>query len=414
MPTPHHSRWRRGLLALLGHRWSEGAYLDNLGDDDWRAMNRLAASHRVQPHLHARLARGELSVDLPDEVRDAWAVAYRESALVALRQRHDLVAALGVLRRGGIEPLALKGACLAWHAYPDPAERPMRDIDLLVERERLFDAYRLLRAAHYRPDPTEPEPDPATFAQAKHLPPIISANNTAFELHHTAWEPPGSMEWFVPPSHDARLRSNAVASPGDSPIHCPRAQDMLAHLVVHAVYSHRLDAGPLLLPDIDYLLQGAEIDWPDLWQAAQAEGWARGAAIVIALVDYWRRPGLLEQSGCPIAVPPAMLRDGEDLLVQSIDLRKGAALVGSLGAGWHEGGLPGLASRAVGRLSGQRRPVAPHGAEEGERESYLSWLARRVGETLEELRTGEAQATARRASELGDWLDPARSGSGRG
>lgn len=54
----------------------------------------------------------------------------------ARRLRSTLDATVRVLRAAGVEVVALKGAALAFFHYPDPALRPMGDLDLLLRDPR--------------------------------------------------------------------------------------------------------------------------------------------------------------------------------------------------------------------------------------------------------------------------------------
>ena len=58
----------------------------------------------------------------------------------------QLDAVLEAAPRYDLDPIVLKGAHLAAHVYADRALRPMNDIDLLFQPERLADAEQMLRA----------------------------------------------------------------------------------------------------------------------------------------------------------------------------------------------------------------------------------------------------------------------------
>ena len=69
---------------------------------------------------------------MPAAIAGSWRAAHRRAAITALAQCADLARTAGLLEAAGFAPIALKGAWLAHHAYPEPAQRPMRDLDLLV------------------------------------------------------------------------------------------------------------------------------------------------------------------------------------------------------------------------------------------------------------------------------------------
>ena len=64
---------------------------------------------------------------------------FSENLLSGARARRlleTLVETVRVLRAAGVEVVAIKGAALAFFHYPDPALRPMGDLDLLLRDPR--------------------------------------------------------------------------------------------------------------------------------------------------------------------------------------------------------------------------------------------------------------------------------------
>ncbi len=276
---------RLALLDLVGIVRAE---LPALGADDWERLDRMAAQRRLQPLLHAR--RGA-DAAMPAFIADSWRTAWRIAAIEALAQRAELIELVAVLRGAGFAPLALKGAWLARHAYPEPAMRPMFDLDLLVARDEALDAYAALkRAGCVQLDPGE-LPLETLLDYEKHLPPLRAPRGTVIELHHRLWEPDGRMDHATPREDRAGLLARAVIDADG--IAYPGGEDMLAHLAIHAAYSHRFDCGPRVLADIDMLLRAAAIDWPRWWARAEDEGWREGARLLLELVArYCPNPAL--------------------------------------------------------------------------------------------------------------------------
>src|SRR5687767_13504493 len=76
--------------------------------------------------------------------------AYRAVARLLLVERQTAgldalaVRTASAFAREGIPSLLLRGPVMARWLYDDPAERPYSDVDLLVPRDRLVDASRVL------------------------------------------------------------------------------------------------------------------------------------------------------------------------------------------------------------------------------------------------------------------------------
>ncbi len=332
-------RLRFALLGLMGN----GEPLQSqppckLSDSDWTTIDRLAAAHRLQPHLHGRQQRGELTIAIPEVMATHWRTAHRAQAMIALTQKRALLDADKVLREAGMQPIALKGAFLAWHSYPAAAERPMRDIDVLVAPDEVLHGFALLEKAGWHSDVTDRALLPEIAATQRHLPPLRNADGVWLELHGRAWD-----DGFADAA--TNLRSRAGSAVLGDPLHFPCPADMLTHLAIHAAHSHSFNVGPLLLADVDYLIATSEIDWPRFWDEAATGDYTRAAAAVLALTDRWRRPGLLKATQCPINLaddlPEDLLDDLSELLLQEPAARKDIALQSDLRRGWRETGAVG-------------------------------------------------------------------------
>ena len=370
------------------------ADLDRLTDSDWTALNGLATQHRLRPLLYAQHGT---DLRLPPDIRKDWHEAHRVSALQAMAIRHELTQCVALLEAAGAPPVALKGSWLAAHAYPSPALRPMRDIDLLVPADRVLAGYAALEAAGY----TEYAPAEMPLEQAlrldKHLPALVAPRGTVVELHHRLWEPDGRLD-HASPVESRRTEAGLVRDADGIAYLAPT--ETLAHLIVHAVYSHRLDCGPLLLPDIDFLLQAVPIDWPAFWSRSEREGWRSGARLVLELVARYRPQARIDfapDQGPP--PPPELLEAAPDLLLQDLDTRRSAGLAAAaLKAG------PG---KLLQRLRGRR---GAHGEAEVTRTmehegGMIGWAGSRAWRSLTELARADVRRQSRQLAALSSWLD---------
>jgi len=382
---------RLALLELFAGRFPAAAR--HITADGWDELDRLAALHRLQPLLH-QSHRSNSAV--PEAVRERWREAFRLSSLRALALAGDLERSVALLEARGFEPIALKGAWLAWHAYPHPGLRPMRDIDLLLTPDTVIPAHRLLQDHGYEPlGAAEFSPEDSVKLD-KHMPPLLSPHGTAVEVHHRLWEIDGRMDHSAPGANEAELRARARRDGG---IVYLAPADLLAHLIIHAVYDHRLDCGPLVLSDIAYLLGATEIDWDAFWAAAALQGWDRGAQLVLALVqDHARDLDIPVPVGLP-SLPPEHLSLSADLLLQELDTRRSAGFVAALKVG----GITAMLSRAFARREHKgHAPVARNLNAEG---GFLSWARGRLARTLWDLSHSAVRRQSRNLAQLSQWLD---------
>jgi hypothetical protein len=298
------------LLDLLSPvRPLAQASIDVLAPPDWATLLDLAGQYRLGPLLHWQLARAHASLQLPSDVAAQLAGSHKRSTLRNLSLQRELLLLHRVLTQAGIPYVALKGAYLANHAYPQAALRPMRDLDILVPRALVLQAWQtLLDAGWLRIDLYQGTPD-AAMLQNKHLPPLRSASGLAIvELHARLFDQnpdaPEPADLSESPAFWARRIKAAVAGQSltfESPT------DLLLHLIVHAVHEHQFNNGPLLLSDLAFLINTQPIDWPLFWQLAQKQGQTRGCLLALRLTQrYWDVPRISWTSELPQAAPAAL------------------------------------------------------------------------------------------------------------
>lgn len=387
------SSLRRVLLDLVGTaRFPDSSRLNAA---DWARLDHMAAQHRLQPLLHDQ-HRGNSAI--PPAIASNWRAAHRTAAITAMAQAADLRIAVNALEAAGYAPIALKGAWLAHHAYPEAAQRPARDIDLLLDPASVLGAFELLQAQGF---PLEYPPEMALAdiqRLDKHMPPLRAPNGTTIELHQHLWEHDGRLDHASPAPRDAELRQRAMR--GKDGILYPAGEDMLTHLIVHAAYSHRLDCGPLLLADLDFLLRRVSVDWSSFWAKSAREGWQRGARLVLELVAQYRSGTAIDfradQGPAPL---PALLAAAPDLLLQDLDTRRSAGFV----AATKINGLAALLARLTGKRSSKGGAAAVRNmAEEG---GFLGWASSRLVRTVAELARADVRRQSRSLSQISKWLN---------
>lgn len=386
---------RRLLLDLIASRPVPPERLHALTAADWQAVSDMAAQHRLGPLLHAR---HENEPAIPQGVREGWRGAYRYWKMAAMLARAELPRVAGFLEARGHQPIALKGAWLFAHAYPDPALRPLRDIDLLVPAESVIPAFEAMLGAGYEMMEPLELPLAELVRIDKHMPGLRSPGGVRVELHHRLWEIEGQRDHRVPLAIEAGVRARAVTVDG---IRYPCREDMLAHLIVHAVYSHRLDCGPLLLTDIAYVLAGSRIDWPAFRARARREGWDDGAALVLSLVQqHDSRVPEWDGATTPGEVPSDILDRALDLLLQDLETRRSAGLFATLSLA-----SPGAFVR---RLRGQRTGVheKSHLSRDLQAEGgFMRWMLHRTARTLTQIGSSEVRRQSRNLASISRWLD---------
>ncbi len=361
---------------------------------DWAQLQRLARMHRLEPWIYVNAAAHHDAV--PATIVASWQAAHRHAAITALVRKAELAECFALLRSAGYDVVALKGAYLAFHAYPEPALRPMRDLDLILPEEQVIPAYNTLSGAGYVLAEALTVPIEASLQLDKHLPLMIAPRSTPIELHKRLSQPDGRLDLDAPHIDEAMLLDRAMDVEGLS---YPVAEDMLAHLIVHAVHGHRLDCGPLVLTDIEFLTRKHTIDWPAFWQRARREGWHESAQLLFELVRHYHGGKAIARVDAEPQPPPPAIRDTAiDLMLQNLETRRSAKLLSALA----RGNFSLLWQRISGRVTAEDQPATQE--DRTASGGYLHWAFGQAKAAFSEITSRDVRAQSRQHNTFRRWL----------
>ena len=300
------------MTAARAPQSLDAATLNRLSGDDRAELLRRAGQHRFLPYLDFALSGGTepARATAPTGAEDLLpaGTARRNWMLRYLSISRECSLIHRTLSRNGIPHLFLKGIPLAIGRYPAPALRPVRDIDILVHPDDLPRAFDLL-IAQGGPLPLcahkEGDFDPAQ----KHCTPIWSPSQVIpVELHDKLTNEAGPLSGPAAAAFtDAIWADTGSFRVGAQDLPCPGPTMMFLHLVVHALYDHELNNGPLFVTDLIHLLQGPTIDPETLANLSARFGIATGVALALSLLppDTPQRVALSDAIGIPAALPEA-------------------------------------------------------------------------------------------------------------
>jgi hypothetical protein len=267
----------------------------------WDRVLELSRVHGTTELVRYRLRKGGHWKSVPEPVRstlDSWHHTMRIRHLMIARQLSSILAAA---EAAGIDPVLLKGVALAATAYPDPALRPMVDIDLLVSQSELAPMAGIMGRLGYVSDGIYYS-DEFNRARGYHLLFTHSAGDVhAVEVH---WRLASRLEERNALSAAAlkarSVRARVVAIPGvagrEALVPMPEAH--IVYLATHAAKERHLFSELKLLADIAALAGGQPpVDWPAVACFAQQVQARRATYVALALA----------RNLLGVAVPPAIL-----------------------------------------------------------------------------------------------------------
>ena len=403
------------LLSMLdpdNRTWQPGT---DLTSSDWETMRTMARQHRLSPLLYWRLARSTEHLNIPQSFLHAIAADFRKHAWRSLYLQYEIVRIHRVLRERGITAVFLKGAFLALQVYPHAALRPLRDIDVLVPRHRAMEAFDALLKIGFMRTAYAPGEPTAALSCLKHLPNLASPSSpVAIELHTRLFHPQDGPAPLQPePADDPavwkRLLHREMAG---EQIAFLSSADQLLHLIVHAVFDHRLSNGPLVLTDIAGLVKRTEIHWPTFWSMAAAGGWTRGCALLLRVADRFCGPLTFASPAFADLpqLPEDLVTTTATLMLADSDHQSNTRLRADL---LQAQSVAGRTRVLLGRMFPSRRYLAATGAGPGsgplERSSYRTHLWRlvsvRVPQYLASRRNHRAASASADLARLNRWLE---------
>ena len=168
--------------------------LKRLSTDDWSAVYDFSRKYNLVPLLYFKLKSLKLFDDalITKDIKSNLRAYYASSAAESLKSSVELEKILKLLQESNIDCILLKGAYLAKKYYEYPGARPMCDIDILVNRNNIDKAAKILLMQNYCVSSRleyEQNYNADNFksweAMAKHMPDFVKDNYKPIEVHWT-------------------------------------------------------------------------------------------------------------------------------------------------------------------------------------------------------------------------------------
>lgn len=256
-PTPQTLLLLRA--ALLDGDSARAAFRAWLAESPPSSPSELAsADRRLLPLVGARMRALELE-------HDYLAVCDEVGRTTRERNQGHLAGAaeaLTSLERAGISALALKGLPMIVEHYPEPALRPMADVDLMVRPADLSSALTALRAAGWRAHLV-----PRRLRRwVKSFDLVRPESRQKIDLHQYL------IEYGASPETDGALwsRAHEIDVLGARCL-SPSPTDLLVHVCIAALKYGR-HRNSRWVPDAMLLLRERRLDWAQLVESAARRG----------------------------------------------------------------------------------------------------------------------------------------------
>jgi hypothetical protein len=292
---------------LLVDALRDPASVATLDADRWTALLAAARAERLIGTLAHRLDRRAAPRRAARILADAreGAIAERRAALWEAEMARRALAPLG------IPVVLLKGTAFAAAGLNAGQGRSIGDLDILVPRESIDEAERVLREAGWDPVKDDAYDDSYYRRWMHELPPLIHRErDRMIDVHHTILPPTAR-----PKPDAAVLLADAV--PLGNGLSALSPADMIVHAAAHLFADGDLAGGLRNLWDIDRLLRefDGEGFWPTLHERAVRHGLLceveravrqANALYGTPILESWR----VWDSGDPLYKRRLLARDG--------------------------------------------------------------------------------------------------------
>ena len=209
----------------------------------WQLARQIIFMHGLGPHLHDSLRlEEETTLDEVQRLRQFLAAQLLANRQRIARMHRELAVILSEARRRRVAVMPLKGSLLGLRYYPDPALRPMADLDLLIQPDQFAALDEAL--VHLGYDRLPPDNLHAQERHYRYLKPdnraVVSwteehpANPRPVEVHTSLrrllW---GDLQIpdLAPSLWDNADETEILGEP----VWAPRPEELLAHLAAHTL-----------------------------------------------------------------------------------------------------------------------------------------------------------------------------------
>jgi hypothetical protein len=196
---------------------------------EWEKIIRVASENLITPALYTSFCSLNVFRELPRDLQGYLMEIHHCNAERNKKIKEQVLQIASSLNKNGVEPLFLKGvANLFYDIYPDPADRILRDADILVPKNKLLECVHILKEEGYYF-----AYDKSLFdGKSRHYPCLISDREEAIvELHQysvpTQYTPLYSEEEFWASSMARTIK--------DARFRLPPPMD---HIMIHIIHAH--------------------------------------------------------------------------------------------------------------------------------------------------------------------------------
>jgi len=264
------------LFYLLSILKNEPILTPRASLDEWSKLFTFFKVHRMLPLVYWKTGHLPYKFRPPEPIFSYLREEFMANRLRCIQMERQLLELINAFQKAGVRMLVLKGPALAWTAYPNPATRFSRDLDILVAAEHIIQAREILNKINYQCESKIFEKLKHFYYDEHFIPQTDSKNKRIIELH---WE----LHRFYGYQCDDRTndlfsRSIEVETPSLT-FETLHPLDAFIHAALHMIMTHNQSIQLNWVYDISLLAQNLSI--PDDWGGLRKKSSAWGARLAV-------------------------------------------------------------------------------------------------------------------------------------
>ena len=193
-----------------------------------------------------------------------------------------------LFKKNKLNPIFLKGVAIMGE-YPDIANRPSVDIDILFPKSELYSAYMILIENNYNgPFMNQSQEEVFNYCKKRHhLPVLVGKSNISIELHHRITRP---IDFIECPLSENIQKNKRILNFYDQEIFIPSIDDLILHLLVHFSLNSEFRNELKIVSDIKILEKKYCIDWIKFYNKIDNRKILKSSALSLAIIKKHFEP----------------------------------------------------------------------------------------------------------------------------
>lgn len=188
----------------------------------------------------------------------------------------------------GIDFIFLKGIPIAYSYYDDINDRPMLDVDILIDRHDIYKAYRHLKSKGYNFHKTKIRDfDHKTLNKylegSHHLPSLVlKNNNVSIELHHRVTL---KKDFEHCPLTDSIIKNKKSLDIFEESIYIPSINDLICHLVTNYSFNNEFTNNFIAINDLVNIKKKERLDFSKIIEQAKNKKIKKAMLLIFTFID---------------------------------------------------------------------------------------------------------------------------------